>query len=232
MGHGLSLVRASVVLGVGVLVFAPQARSGHPLDDRLGVRTAPIFLLDRADVQRDLGLEGAQASEIRRKAVELYRRAQVLKGSKASGVVPARRVIDDDASQWITANLAPKQRERLAQIELQWEGATALITRPLVGEYLNLTPEQHKKVARFVADARAAQSPGPWDYEGHVALERKAIGLLTEKQREQWIQLLGPPCHFSLTSRSSRPAGPQPPPVAAAPSGRLSSPGVTRRLSQ
>jgi hypothetical protein len=198
MSLGLTSVRAFLLFGVGLLGLTQNARSGEPLDERLGLRSAPIFLLTRADIQTDLALQPPEIAEIRREASDLYRKAHALKGSKSSGVVAARRVIDEESSQWMAAHLTPKQRERLAQIELQWEGAAALLNRPLISEYLELTPDQQDAVARCLSEARTQKPPGPWDYDGHVALTRKAIALLSDKQRDLWIKLLGPPCQFSI----------------------------------
>jgi len=209
-------------MGVALLGFTRDARTGEPLDDRLGLRSAPIFLLIRGDVQKDLALEAAQISEVHREAAELDRKARALKGSKASGVVAARRVIDEESSQWLAVHLTPKQRERLAQIELQWEGSAALLSRPLLAEYLNLTPDQQDKVERCVSAARAERPPGPWDYDGHVALTRKAISLLSEKQQDLWIRLLGPPCRFSIAAK------PQASPAQPAAGGQSSAPNSTR----
>ncbi len=222
MRHGVTGVRAGLLMGVAVLALTRDARSAEPLDDRLGVRSAPIFLLTRADIQKDLGVEAAQIAEIQREAAELDRKARALKGSKASGVVAARRVIDNESSQWLVVHLTPKQRERLAQIELQWEGPAALLSRPLLVEYLNLTPDQQEKVARCISDARAQRPPGPWDYDGHVALTRQAIALFSDKQKEQWINLLGPPCRFAIAAK------PQTSPSARAAGGRSSAPGSAR----
>jgi hypothetical protein len=222
MSHGLTGVRACLLVGVAVLGFTRDARSGDPLDDRLGVRSAPIFLLTRADVQRDLALQDSQVAEIQHEASELYRKARALKGNKASGVVAARRVIDDESSQWLAAHLTPRQRERLAQIELQWEGAGAMLSRPLVTEYLNLNPDQQNKVAGCISEARAQRPQGPWDYDGHVALTRKVISLLPEKQADLWIKLLGPPCKFSIDAK------PQTPPARTAGGARASAPNPTR----
>lgn len=77
MRHGVTGVRAGLLMGVAVLALTRDARSAEPLDDRLGVRSAPIFLLTRADIQKDLGVEAAQIAEIQREAAELDRKVRL-----------------------------------------------------------------------------------------------------------------------------------------------------------
>jgi hypothetical protein len=177
------------------------ARAGEPFDDRLGIRTVPLYLLMRSDVQADLKLDPNQISDSARAASRLYNKALSLRGKLGSGIVAARRAVDEDQSQFLSTHLSPQQLERLGQIELQWEGAGAMLSRPVVGDYLSLTLEQHEKVARLVAEARSQRAHTPWTPTEHVNLTRKAISVLSDKQRELWIHVLGPPCRFAITAR-------------------------------
>ncbi len=95
---GLALLSGLCVLGP-----TPVAGAGEPLDDRLGIRTVPLFLLVRADVQKDLGLEPAQIADVNRFASVLYSKALALKGKVGAGVVAARRAIDEEESNWMSA---------------------------------------------------------------------------------------------------------------------------------
>jgi hypothetical protein len=200
MRGGRRIVLAICLMGAGSFSGVTRIASGaEPLDDRLGVRTALLFLLLRSDIQTDLGLEPAQIALINRAAPALYQKALSLKGKKGPGAVAARRVIDEEESRFLTAHLNDKQRERLGQIDLQWEGASALLYRPFVAEYLGLTRDQQEKVTAMIAAAQARRlAPGPWTYDEHLENTRTAISLLNEKQRQLWARVLGAPCHFVI----------------------------------
>jgi hypothetical protein len=201
----------TVLGGLSVLGSTRIAAAGEPLDDRLGIRTVPLFLLFRSDIQKDLQFDPAQIAELNRFAAELYGKALSLKGKVGPGVVAARRAIDEEESSWINAHLRPDQRERLGQIDLQWEGPSALLSRPVVAEYLRLTSDQQDQIARVYSDAKKERvSQGPWTYEEHIEITRKSIALLSEKQRHLWAKVLGRPCRFLIA------AGP---PAQARPSG-------------
>jgi hypothetical protein len=210
MRAGRRLVLILAFAGGFALVGSKQhARAGEPLDDRLGVRTAPLFLLLRADIQKELGLAPPEIAEVKRVAESLYVKALDLKGKTGPGVEAARRALNGEGSNWISAHLKPEQRERLGQIELQWEGATALLNRPIVAEYLGMTSDQQDQLARVCGEAKKERvRQGPWTYEEHLELTRKTIAVLSEKQRHLWAKVLGRPCRFAIPAAHAFP-GPQ-----------------------
>jgi hypothetical protein len=190
---------ALVLIGGYSTVGSMRVNGAEPLDDRLGVPTPLVFLLMRTDIQQEVGLEPAQIAEVKRFTAALYGKALRLKGQTGPGAVEARRVIDEAQSEWMGSHLTPEQLERLSQIELQWEGASALLSRPVVAEYLGLTSEQKTQVARVYSDVRKLHDARkPWTYEEHVEITRKAIGALSDRQRHLWAKVLGRPCRFTI----------------------------------
>jgi hypothetical protein len=216
MRAGRRLVVPLALLGC-LLVPGSKATAfgAEPLDDRLGVRTPLVFLLIRSDIQKDLSLEPTQIAEANRFAAELYRRALLLKGKAGPGVVAARRAIDEAGNDWLSKHLTPEQRERLGQIDLQWEGVSALLSRPVVIDFLGMTDEQRDQVSRVFSDRiKARGGQGPWTYEEHLEITRKAIAVLTDKQKHLWAKVLGRPCRFVIGADprgEARPAGAQKP---------------------
>jgi len=211
MRHGSTVVKSLIALGFAFAGFTRVARSGEWLDDRLGIRTVPIFLLTRSDVQADLKLDANQISECRRAASALYYKALSLRGNRKAGVIAARRVIDGDQSAWLSAHLTAQQLERLGQIDLQWEGAAAMLSRPVLRDYLSLTPEQEAKVARYITEGRDERARAIWTFTEHVNLTRKATTVLSDEQKDRWIHVLGPACPFAIAAGpapAADPAGP------------------------
>ena len=202
MRAGRWIVLGLAILGGGtVLGSMTSARGSEPLDDRLGVRVAPVFLMIRSDIQKDLGLERAQIAEVNRFAAVLYGKALSLKGKAGPEVVAARRAIDEEESEWMSSHLKVEQRERLGQIELQWEGASAVLNRPAVAEYLGLTSDQRDQVAHVYGNAKRERvKAGPCTYEEHLEVTRKAIAVLSDKQKQLWVKVLGRPCRFVIAA--------------------------------
>jgi hypothetical protein len=128
-----------------------------------------------------------------------------LKGKRGPAIVAARREVDTEMSEWLSSHLTPEQLGRLEQIDLQWEGASAMRSRPLLDESLNLTPDQQQKVDQCISATKMKRKQGSWTFEDHVSLSRQAIAILDERQRNLWIHLLGPPCPFMIAT-SAQPA--------------------------
>ena len=93
-----------------------------------------------------------------------------------------------------------------------------MLNRPVVAEFLGLTAEQQDQVSRVYGDAEKARvRQGPWTYEEHLEITRKAIAILSDKQKHLWAKVLGRPCRFVIAigpagccSRRSRATGGDP----------------------
>ena len=94
--------------------------------------------------------------------------------------------------------LDESQFTRVWQIDLQRTGLGA-VARPDVATQLNLTDEQNSKVAEIVAEANEARSAAMQERnfgavgEIREQTDSKIEALLTDAQKEQWKELLGPP---------------------------------------
>jgi hypothetical protein len=205
------LLRAALLVGAllsqGVLIAGTV-----PLpDSRLGVRTAPMLLLSRADVQADLGMGRAQIGEAEEALSALYQKASELRGIKGEKAIAARRAIDEEQQRWIETKLTEAQRNRIAQIELQWEGATALVSRPAVAESLGLTLDQHAALKKAVEESLRERSRGEASLDVERKLGRLALGILSEPQRDLWKSMLGRPFHPRLSESTASRRGPAAP---------------------
>jgi hypothetical protein len=216
MRHGLTIVPAGLVLVVALLgAGGPEAPPGDGvavLDERFGQPVAPIFLLLRPDVQLDLQLNPRQVAGARDLVGRLVERLLIVKNKAGQAAMTERRKIDEAMAAWLRHELSEAQLERLTQICFQWEGASAM-RRQSVAEYLVLGQPQRLRIEHLLVDrdrrhAAGALSPAEFD-----RFSREALAVLTPIQKQQWDDLLGPPCRFSIGHPAAAPAHPAGAPV-------------------
>jgi hypothetical protein len=173
-------------------------------DDRLGIRTAPLLLLSRPDVRADLGLTPQQADSAERAITDLYVRAAALRGKTGAEALQARKAIDDAQRQWIEASLTPDQRTRLLQIDLQWEGPSALVSRPVVADTLVLTPDQRQAIQQAITVRNSARAAGQGPRVAEEALAKTVLSVLAPNQKARWHAMLGRPFTPQLASSGGK----------------------------
>jgi hypothetical protein len=167
-------------------------------DNRLGVRVAPLLLLSRPDVRADLRLDARQAVSAEQAITDLYVRASALRGKPNDRAhEEQRRAIDEAQKAWLEKELSREQRERLGQIDLQWEGPSALLSRPIVAEAIGLSDDQRAALSGAIELRRRERAQGKDRPEDERGLATKALNILTPDQRERWGAMLGPPA-FTL----------------------------------
>lgn len=206
MRGGWIAFQALLWVSLGLIAIENQGRAGEwslP-DSRMGVRTAPILLLTRPDIRADLKLDAKQIAEAQRTIEELTRRATALRGKSGPAVVAERRAIDEAQTQWLGTNLSGHQLDRLRQIDLQWEGPSAMISRPLVAEYIKLTSEQRSTMAQAISERNSLRARGTFSLREDQILYGRILSVLNESQKQLWTSLLGEPCRFTLASTAPR----------------------------
>jgi hypothetical protein len=172
-------------------------------DSRLGVRTAPLLLLSRPDVQAELRLEPAQVAAAMKTINELTERAATLKGKTGASVIAERRAIDEAQVDWLSNYLTGNQLIRLRQIELQWEGAAAMLSRPTVAEYLKLNSEQRQALVQMISERNAQRMRG-LPTKDQKTFNHMAKEVLSSTQKELWENLTGTPFEIKLSNVASR----------------------------
>ncbi|MGC8638777.1 MAG: hypothetical protein ACP5XB_02730 [Isosphaeraceae bacterium] len=173
-------------------------------DNRIGIRTAPLLLLSRPDVQTDLQLQRSQILGAQSAIEDLTRRGLAVRGKTGPAAIAERRKIDEAQLEWLGKNLTGRQLIRLRQIEFQWEGAGAMLSHPRVPEYLKLKPEQQQALARLISQRNAVRLRGGLAARDEPAFNQKVQAVLTESQRELWANLLGSPVRFAATNPPAR----------------------------
>jgi hypothetical protein len=159
-------------------------------DEAIGARLSPVLLLSRQDVQAELTITAEQAASVERAIAELLAQASSLRGRSGPDAVAARRAVDEAARQWIEGNLSEEQQARLAQIDLQWQGASALVSRPTIAASLELTEDQQRRIVQTLTQGPAA---GEAPLQAHHRMHRDAVGVLSEDQRLRWLAMIGSP---------------------------------------
>ena len=162
-------------------------------DERLGVRTAPLLLLSRPDVCADLRLNPRQLDEAEEAITDLYIRAAALRGQVGQPAIAGRKAIDEAQRVWFETHLTTEQLNRLVQIDLQWEGPSALLSRPVVADTLSLSTEQRVALKQAVAARDAARARGSAPGAAEQVLARQALSQLTPEQKVRWRAMLGNP---------------------------------------
>jgi hypothetical protein len=212
MRHGLTIVPAGLVLVVALLGAgggpeAPPANGVAVLDERFGQPIAPIFLLLRPDVQLDLQLNSRQVAGARDLVAQLVERLLNVKHKAGQAAMTERRKIDEAMAAWLRHELSEAQLERLTQISFQWEGASAM-RRPSVAEYLALGQPQQRKIKQLLADRDGRQAAGALSLAEFDRFTGEALAVLTPIQKQQWDELLGTPCRFSIGHPPAAPSHP------------------------
>ena len=206
MRQGWTIVPAGLVLVVALLGAvgraAPPTNGVAWLDDRFGQPVAPICLLLRPDVESDLQLNQRQVAGARELFGQLIERLLKVKDKTGQAALFEKQGIDETMAAWLRHELAEAQLERLTQISFQWEGASAM-RRPSVATYLSLSEGQRLKIKGLLVDRERRHAAGALSPAEFDRISREALAVLTPLQKQQWNELLGPPCRFSI----AHPAG-------------------------
>jgi hypothetical protein len=205
MRHGSTLA----LLVTGWLVAAASPTVGQDAewslpDGHLGVRTAPIILLSRRDVQADLQLSAEQISSAQQTIYDLYAQAATVKGKPVAEALAVRRAVDESQERWLEEHLTDRQRARLLQIDLQWEGASSVLSRGWVAERLELTLAQRQTIAEAIGRHRTEPRRTAAGHPDASLLSKEILSALTPEQQERWKGLLGPA--FTIQSTAARTA--------------------------
>ena len=198
---------ATARISLAALLPSQQAHAGDPPlpDDRLGMRTVPLLLLSRPDVRADLKLTPEQIRAADHAIAELYNKAATLRGRAGPEVIAARRKIDEEQARWIEHELSAEQVARLGEIDLQWEGPSAVLSRPKIGESLGLTDAQRQGLAQAVEVRNRHRAKGRPAVEVERQLAEQALAILNTDQKARWKALLGRPFAVQTAATNSDP---------------------------
>ncbi|WP_169972636.1 hypothetical protein [Tautonia rosea] len=196
MRFGALTIAAAVAMGMALSASGTGGSPGSGStswqlpDEAIGARLSPVLLLSRQDVQVELAITAEQATAVEQAIAELLAQASSLRGRSGPDAVAARRAVDEAAQQWIEVSLSEEQQARLAQIDLQWQGASALVSRSTIAASLELTEDQRNRIAETLTQGPA---PGEAPLQAHHRMHRDAVSVLSEDQRMRWLAMIGSP---------------------------------------
>lgn len=160
------------------------------------------ILLVRPDVQKELNLTAQQKAKIEEMQQAMRRAREELRSlppdQRRRHMAELRQKNDP------TSVLTETQKKRLRELELQWQGPTALMN-PEIAKEVGLTQEQRAKIMGILREQfqglrdRSPQG-GVRDPQAlekaREEAEKKILEVLTPAQRQKWDQMLGKPFNF------------------------------------
>ena len=201
MRHGATFALVPLCLGI---VLSPALAGTWSLpDESMGSRVAPLLLLSRPEVREDLQLASNQTADVERAIDDLHRKAAALRGLTGEDAVARRKAVDEGQKAWLETHLTPEQVDRLAQVDLRWEGPAALVTRKPVAEALSLSDEQRAALSRAVAECNIRREKGMSASEAEHQHNIRAMTVLSEGQKLRWESMLGRPLAVRATASAA-----------------------------
>ena len=194
------------LVGLALLMVATPTLAGSPWvlpDESQGTRVAPMFLLSRPEVREDLGLTPDVCQQVEKAIEDLFEKASAIKGKTGEAAVAQRKHVDEIQKTWLESHLALDQVDRLAQIDLRWEGFAAIATRSSVAATLSLSDEQKAAFQRAVAERNAQREKQKDHRAADQLFTQRALSILNPGQRETWTRMLGRPLALKPVSPSA-----------------------------
>lgn len=205
LAHAADLPVATPTAATAPATTTPP-RSFALSDERLGTRTAPLLLLTRPEIQADLKLTPAQVTSALAAVADLHQRAEGLRGlGNGQEAADARRAIDEAQQGWLAGNLSEEQQSRLLQIDLQWEGPSALVSRASIVEVVGMSDRQVAALkARLAASRNDPATQGDPLARARAQLQH-VQEILDQNQQSRWLGLLGRPLTFETAANLAGP---------------------------
>jgi hypothetical protein len=193
------------LIGLGILLSPAMAGSWSLPDASRGTRVAPLFLLSRPEVREDLQLTPDVCKQVEKEIEDLFNKALALRGKTGPEAIAERKLVDEGQKNWLKDHLLPDQVDRLAQIDLRWEGPAAIATRPSVASSLYLSDEQKAALNRAVADRNTHREKTQDHHAAEQQLAQRVTLVLSEGQKQSWEKMLGRPLALKTAAAPTQP---------------------------
>ena len=205
-----------------------QGRGGLGFVGPGGIAVPNVTLLAMPEVQKELAiteeqrtqvdeLSAAMQDEMRLAFGNIFQEIQSLSDEERQKRLNDAQKKTDEAIQKANDRLGKildaKQLDRLAQLRLQREGASAF-GRPDVAKQLGFTDEQHEKLRAIQESSRPQFGGGfgPPDFarieEQRQKAQADAFAVLTDRQKAKWAEMTGKEFKFPEPQFFGGPGGP------------------------
>jgi hypothetical protein len=162
-----------------------------------GRGVSPITLVKVEGVQKDLELSQDQKDKVAVLEATQVDRAAMQGLSQEERQKKSAEVRDAEQKK-VDEVLLPPQRERLAEIMLQLEGARAL-RRPEVAAKLKLTDDQKQKLEDVLSAGFGGGGGGPGGFAAAMEeMNKKAMDVLTADQQAEFTKMKGKKTEVSM----------------------------------
>jgi hypothetical protein len=215
----------NLVVGAGALVFVGLVSTRAPAQDipedvrkHLSNTLQGPFLVCREKVQDDLKLTKEQKEKVDQHlqeglpdTMQFLQKLDGLSGEEREKEIKAYRPkAREKLAAFLKQTLKDEQLKRLRQLELQQEGAFALLHEPETGKALKVSDEQRKqfmgvvmelqkKIGPLIKEAQTGGNPEeirPKVMKIRKEYEGKLEALLTDAQKKQWKEMIGKPLNL------------------------------------
>lgn len=170
-----------------------------------------LALLHAPEVHAELQLSKSQAVALEALFAKVDRVWFPSRIQPADKQLRIQAELEQQAQQWLAANLSVTQRERLRQLEMQAQSVRMLLRTDLAAE-IKLTPEQQREFAKLAQATEAAQAElqkagqqkemQEANAKAAAKAEHDALKtILTKEQHEQLWKALGEPFPTSKLTR-------------------------------
>jgi hypothetical protein len=196
------------LIGLGILLSPALAGSGSwslP-DESRGSRVAPLFLLSRPEIREDLGLTADVSQQVDKEIEDLYAKAAAIRGKTGAEAIAQRKLVDESQKAWLESHLAPDQVDRLAQIDLRWEGPAAIATRPSIASTLALSDEQKAALSKAMLERNTHRDKAKDHHAAEQQFHQRVMSVLSEGQKQAWERMLGRPLVLKTAAAPHQPA--------------------------
>lgn len=210
----MNLKKLIVIVAVAALVGSAMAQGGggggRGQRGGGGNMNSPTGMLNRADVQKDLGISEEQKTkltEIRSGMRQKMQDARQAAGDDRAAQQAAMAKLGEESAKEINAVLTPDQQKRLKEIFIQVRGTQAVLNTE-VQKDIEITDEQKTKIVDLQkrqqqanADIRAKVQSGEIEQSAVRELQQKnnkvladeITALLTDAQKAKLKEMGGKP---------------------------------------
>jgi len=180
----MKLTKLALIVTVAAIACSALAQGGGGGGRRGGQRGgagqayAPMTLVNREEVQKELNITDDQKTKITDLRASLRQKSQdavTAAGDDRQAQGAARAKVNADAVKDLAAILTPDQFKRLRELQIQWTGPSIAFTDAEVGSAVGVTDDQKAKYKDLQAKQQQAMTEARTNAAGDQQAMREAM---------------------------------------------------------